>query len=200
MGFYCLVYKQLSAYFVVVITIYFGNTTFFLGHMRSDVFIPIVTPFLTHLSELHFVLFTWSGNWVDGGYDQSTWYDYSWAHNHTSGIPCLPHSLICIFFRTYEKGDYLLFMPFYVSIELLWVDWLIIYSFTSRSRVFHLYGDVTIAGERLQNLGLRSALRAFEHREITCCDTGPRIFRSHPKDRPHLVTSYDLQGDVEDLF
>jgi hypothetical protein len=27
---------------------------------------------------------------------------------------------------------------------------------------FHLYGDVTIAGEGLQNLGLGSALRAFE--------------------------------------
>jgi hypothetical protein len=27
---------------------------------------------------------------------------------------------------------------------------------------FHLYGDVTIAGEGLQNLGLCSALRAFE--------------------------------------
>jgi hypothetical protein len=39
---------------------------------------------------------------------------------------------------------------------------LIIYSFTSRSRIFHLYGDVTIAGEGLQNLGLCSALRAFE--------------------------------------
>jgi hypothetical protein len=32
----------------------------------------------------------------------------------------------------------------------------------SRSRIFHLYGDVTIAGEGLQNLGLCSALRAFE--------------------------------------
>jgi hypothetical protein len=39
---------------------------------------------------------------------------------------------------------------------------LIIYGFTSRSRIFHLYGDVTIAGEGLQNLGLCSALRAFE--------------------------------------
>jgi hypothetical protein len=28
--------------------------------------------------------------------------------------------------------------------------------------IFHLYGDVTIAGEGLQNLGLCSALRAFE--------------------------------------
>jgi hypothetical protein len=40
--------------------------------------------------------------------------------------------------------------------------WLVIYGFTSRSRIFHLYGDVTIAGEGLQNLGLCSALRAFE--------------------------------------
>jgi hypothetical protein len=39
---------------------------------------------------------------------------------------------------------------------------LIIYGFSSRSRIFHLYGDVIIAGEGLQNLGLCSALRAFE--------------------------------------
>jgi hypothetical protein len=37
-----------------------------------------------------------------------------------------------------------------------------IYCFTSRSRIFHLYGDVTITGEWLQNLGLCSALMAFE--------------------------------------
>jgi hypothetical protein len=36
------------------------------------------------------------------------------------------------------------------------------YGFTSRSRIFHLYGDVTITGEGLQNLGLRSALMPFE--------------------------------------
>jgi hypothetical protein len=42
------------------------------------------------------------------------------------------------------------------------VGWLVIYCFTSRSRIFHLYGDVTIAGEGLQNLSLCSALRAFE--------------------------------------
>jgi hypothetical protein len=29
-------------------------------------------------------------------------------------------------------------------------DWLIIYRFTSRSRISRLYGDVTIAGEGLQ--------------------------------------------------
>jgi hypothetical protein len=42
------------------------------------------------------------------------------------------------------------------------IDRLIIYGFMSRSRIFHLHEDVTIAGEGLQNLGLYSALRAFE--------------------------------------
>jgi hypothetical protein len=41
---------------------------------------------------------------------------------------------------------------------------LIIYCFKSRSRICHLYGDVTIADEGLQNLG--SALRAFEQEGI----------------------------------
>jgi hypothetical protein len=45
---------------------------------------------------------------------------------------------------------------------LLYIDWLIICCFTSRSRIFPLYGAVTIAGEELQNLDLCSALRAFE--------------------------------------
>jgi hypothetical protein len=41
---------------------------------------------------------------------------------------------------------------------------LIIYCFTSCSRIFHLHGDVIIAGEGLQNLGqiMLSADRAFE--------------------------------------
>jgi hypothetical protein len=42
-------------------------------------------------------------------------------------------------------------MPFFIS-----------YGFTPRSRIFHLYRDVTIAGEVLQKLRLCSALRAFE--------------------------------------
>jgi hypothetical protein len=44
--------------------------------------------------------------------------------------------------------------------------YIIIFGFMSRSRIFHLYGDVTIAGEGLQNLGLCSALRAFEQGRI----------------------------------
>jgi hypothetical protein len=43
---------------------------------------------------------------------------------------------------------------------------LIIYGFTFRSRIFHLYGDITVAGEELQNVGLCLALRAFEQEGI----------------------------------
>jgi hypothetical protein len=42
------------------------------------------------------------------------------------------------------------------------IDWLIISCFTSRSRIFHIYRDITIAGEGLENLGLCSALKALE--------------------------------------
>jgi hypothetical protein len=34
--------------------------------------------------------------------------------------------------------------------------------FMSHARIFHLYGDVSITGKGLQNLGLCLALRAFE--------------------------------------
>jgi hypothetical protein len=43
---------------------------------------------------------------------------------------------------------------------------MIIYGFTFLSRSFHLYGDVTITGEGLENLGLCLALRAFEQEGI----------------------------------
>jgi hypothetical protein len=66
--------------------------------------------------------------------------------------------------------------------------WLIINCFMSHSRIFHLYGDITITGEGLQNLGLCSVLRVFEQGGSlschTCCDTRPRFYRSHPKDSP----------------
>jgi hypothetical protein len=37
-----------------------------------------------------------------------------------------------------------------------------VYCFTSRMRSFHSFGDFTIAGEELQNLGQCSVLQAFE--------------------------------------
>jgi hypothetical protein len=45
-----------------------------------------------------------------------------------------------------------------IFISIVWL----IDGFTSRSRIFHLYGDVTITGVGLQKLDLCSALRAFE--------------------------------------
>ena len=108
------------------------------------------------------------------------------------------------------------------------IDWLIIHCFTSRSRIFHLYGDVTITGEGLQNLGLCSALRAFEqggifYRATPAVTRGlgfsGLIRRTAPFSRllrhtrgcggsilpriltgPQSVAFYDTQGDVEDLF
>jgi hypothetical protein len=84
---------------------------------------------------------------------------------------------------------------------------LIIYGFTSRSRIFHLYGDVTTAGEGLQNLenlGLCSTLKAFEQVRIFIVPHQlwheASVFPVSSEGPPHLVASYDTQGDVEDLF
>jgi hypothetical protein len=82
--------------------------------------------------------------------------------------------------------------------------WLIIYGFTSRLRRFHLHGDVTIAGEELQNLGLGSALRAFEQERIFIVPHllwhGTSVFPVSSEVPPHSVASYNTHGDAEDLF
>jgi hypothetical protein len=74
------------------------------------------------------------------------------------------------------------------------IDWLIIYGFTSRSIIFHLYGDVTIAGEGLQNLGRGSALRAFEQGGIFIVPHllwhGTSVFPVSSEGPPHLVLRY----------
>jgi hypothetical protein len=60
------------------------------------------------------------------------------------------------------------------------LDRLIIYG----SRIFHLYGDVTIVGEGLQNLFSGPLNREESLSCHTCCDTGPQFFLSDLKDRP----------------
>jgi hypothetical protein len=81
---------------------------------------------------------------------------------------------------------------------------LVVYCFTSRSRIFHLYGDVTITGEGLQNLGLCSALRALEQGGIFIVPHllrhGTSVFPVSSEGPPNSVASYDTQGDVENLF
>jgi hypothetical protein len=79
--------------------------------------------------------------------------------------------------------------------------WLIDYL---RFYVFHSHGDVTIADEGLQNLGLCSALRAFEQGGIfivphLLCH-GSSVFPVSSEGPPHSVASYETLGDVEDLF
>jgi hypothetical protein len=84
------------------------------------------------------------------------------------------------------------------------IDWLIIYCFKSCSRIFHLYGDLTITGEMLQNLGLCSAFRAFEQEGFFIVPHllwhGASVFLVSSEGPPHSIASYDTQGDVEDLF
>jgi hypothetical protein len=60
-GFYSLVYRQLSAYFTVIITIWFANTTFHEAKCCLMCFIPIIKRFLTLWSWPRIVHFTWSG-------------------------------------------------------------------------------------------------------------------------------------------
>jgi hypothetical protein len=81
------------------------------------------------------------------------------------------------------------------------IDWLIIYCFTSRSRILSLIWRRHYCRWRLQNLGLCSALKAFKQGgSLSChtyCDTGPRFFRSHPKDSPNqspLTTRLGVRG------
>jgi hypothetical protein len=71
--------------------------------------------------------------------------------------------------------------PIYWILEII-----IIFYFMSCSRIFHLYEDVTIAGEG-KFLDLCLTLSLSREGPSSChiyCDTGPRFFRSHPKDRP----------------
>jgi hypothetical protein len=81
---------------------------------------------------------------------------------------------------------------------------LIIYGFTSLSRMFHLNGDITIAGGGLQNLGLCSALRAFEQGGISIVTHllwhGTSVFPVSSEGSPHSVASYDTHEDVNYLF
>jgi hypothetical protein len=108
------------------------------------------------------------------------------------------HSLICISYRTYKIDYYSLFISFHTT------DWSIIVCFTSHSRIFHLYGHVTITGEGLQNLGLSLALSAFEQGGIFIVPHllwhWASVFPVSSELWPHSVAFYDTQGNADDLF
>jgi hypothetical protein len=88
----------------------------------------------------------------------------------------------------------------------LWlIDWFLnFYRFTSRSKIFQSNGDVTIAGERLQDLGLCSVLRAFEQEGISIVTHlswhGASAFPVSSEGPPHLVASYNTWVDADYLF
>jgi hypothetical protein len=81
---------------------------------------------------------------------------------------------------------------------------LIIYCFTSSSSMFHLYGDVTITCGGMQNIGLCSALRAFEQVGIFIMPHllwhGTSVFPVSSEGPPYSVASYDTHEDVEFLL
>jgi hypothetical protein len=83
-------------------------------------------------------------------------------------------------------------------------DWLFIYGFTLHSRIFHLYGDVSIADEGLHYLSLCLALRAFEQQGMFIVPHllwhWASVFPVSSEGPPASVTSYDKQGDVGNLF
>ena len=85
-------------------------------------------------------------------------------------------------------------------------DWLIDYLlfYVPLKNISLIYGDVTITGEGLQNLGLCSALKAFEQGGIFIVPHllwhGASVFPVSSEGPPHSVASYDTRGDVEDLF
>jgi hypothetical protein len=67
-----------------------------------------------------------------------------------------------------------------------------------------LNGDATIAGEGLQNLGLCSALRAYELGGIFIVSHllwyGTSVFPVSSEDPQQSVAFYDTHGDAENLF
>ena len=62
----------------------------------------------------------------------------------------------------------------------------------------HSHGDVTIAGEGLQSLGLCFVLLVWVGRDVyrvpSSVTRGPRVLRSYWKVRHNLVPLYDKQG------
>jgi hypothetical protein len=80
----------------------------------------------------------------------------------------------CLFLQKFvcrEGRGFFFFLIFFFILLLLLLLLLILFllfylRFYIPLKKFHLYGDVTIAGKGLQNLGLCSALRAFEQGEI----------------------------------
>jgi hypothetical protein len=70
--------------------------------------------------------------------------------------------------------------------------------FLCPAQEYFMHMETPLANEGLQNLGLCSALWAFEQKGIITCHTYCHpVFPSHLKDS---IAYYNTQGDVEDPF
>jgi hypothetical protein len=101
-------------------------------------------------------------------------------------------------------GLFLVSQVFRFISDLLVYKRMIIF-FTSRSRIFHLYGDDHCpwkAAKFKPMLGRSGSLRREESLSChTCCDMEPRFFFPVSSEGPpHLIAYNDSQGDAEDLF
>jgi hypothetical protein len=93
----------------------------------------------------------------------------------------------------------------YTPVNLKLINWLIDYlGFYVPLKNISLIWRHHIAGEGLHNLGLCSALRAFEQGGIFIVQHllwhGTSVVPVSSEGPPHSVASYDTRGDVEDLF
>jgi hypothetical protein len=108
-------------------------------------------------------------------------------HDKNKNLSC-KLNFTCIFSYSFDEYDDISFLNWCNKYVYVKTFCLFVYGFMSCSRIFHLYGDDTIACEGLQNLGLCSALRAFEQRRIFIMPHllwhRARFTQSLPKDHP----------------
>ena len=98
--------------------------------------------------------------------------------------------MLCVMFRLK-----LVFQMLSVVVFFLEIVCVIVWGFSSRSRIFHSYGDVTITGERLQILTYaRHSWPLSSEGSLAChtyCDTGHSFIMVAAKDpwHSHLLPS-----------
>jgi hypothetical protein len=104
-----------------------------------------------------------------------------------------------IFRKKRKKKKTTVYWKIFICLAETGMDWLIIYGFTSHSRIFHLWRR-----HHCRWRALCSALRAFEQGGIFIVWHllwhGALVFPVSSEGPPLSVASFDTQGDVEDLF
>jgi hypothetical protein len=109
-----------------------------------------------------------------------------------------------LFVFTWNKANVLKYFIILLMFTSQLIDWLIIYGFTSRSKIFHLYGDVTITGWRAAKFRPMLSAQGLWAGGIFIVPHllwhGTSVFPVSSEGPSHSVASYDPQGDVENLF